>query len=70
MNEHQYNPHDLQPLTAATRKYQDVNIRKVTNGFIVTVGCKTFVSLSWAYIAEALKEYWTDPTKAEQKYSE
>lgn len=44
-------------------------IRPVENGFIVEVGCKTFVSQDWKEIAAGLGEYWKDPTKAEKKFS-
>ena len=48
---------------------QIVTIQKVANGFIITVGCKTFVAETWAAVAGGLAEYWEDPMKAERKYS-
>ena len=66
--------HELYPLTAINRDtvpctvYQEVTIRKVTNGFIIHVGCKTFVSTRWGEVALGLGEYWTDPVAAERKY--
>jgi hypothetical protein len=47
----------------------EANIQPVENGFIVRVGCKTFVSKDWAEVATALGEYWEDPAKAEKKFS-
>ena len=49
-------------------KYQKVRIEKVDNGFIVRVGCKTFVSESWDKAQKGLAEYWKDPAKAEKKW--
>ena len=46
----------------------DVNISKVSNGFIVIVGCATFVSQDWREIADGLALYWKDPAKAQEKY--
>lgn len=48
--------------------YEDVKISKVVNGFIVAVGCKTFVSTSWKEVYTKLGEYWDDPAAAEKKY--
>ena len=60
---------DMTAPTGPTYIYQEVSIRKVTNGFIIHVGCKTFVSTRWGEIALGLGEYWTDPNAAERKYS-
>jgi hypothetical protein len=43
-------------------------IEKVRNGWIVKVGCETFVSQSWKEISEGLDLYWKDPQKAYEKY--
>lgn len=45
-----------------------VRIEKVDNGFIVKVGCKTFVETSWDKVNKALDLYWKDPAKAEKRY--
>ena len=50
-------------------KWHPVTIKKVNNGFIVEVGCKTFVSVRWQDVASALANYWTDPNEAEKMYS-
>jgi len=47
---------------------QDVTIRKASNGFIVTVGCKTFVAKTWEEVSTGLKLYFNDPAAAEKKY--
>ena len=52
----------------STKEYKDVRITKVDNGWIVKVGCATFVETDWNKICKALKEYWDDPEKAEKKY--
>ena len=54
------------------KKYQEVKITKThndwINGWIVKVGCATFVETDWNKICKALKEYWDNPVKAEKKY--
>jgi len=47
---------------------RDVTIKKVHNGWIIKVGCVTFVETDWNKICKGLKEYWDDPVKAEKKY--
>ena len=49
-------------------RFREVNITKVENGFIIRVGCKTFVALDWGYACEALSRYWADPIEAEKRY--
>lgn len=48
--------------------WHEVVINKVQNGWIVKVGCVTFVETSWKKVCSALEEYWDDPVKAEKKY--
>lgn len=48
--------------------YHEVTITKVTNGFIVRVGCMTFVTLDWVTVSRELGEYWQDPKAAQEKY--
>lgn len=43
-------------------------IKKCENGFVVNVGCKTFVFMDWTSAHEALNEYWADPIAARKKY--
>ena len=45
-----------------------VIIEKVNNGFIVKIGCATFVSKEWNEIGQGLAEYWKDPRAAEKKF--
>ena len=49
-------------------RWRDVTITKVANGFIVHVGCKTFVASTWAQVSDGLIDYWDDPATAEKKY--
>lgn len=49
---------------------QDVIINKVSNGFIVRIGCKVFVAKTWAEVSEALALYWKNPNAARAKYCE
>jgi hypothetical protein len=44
-------------------------IRSVENGFILEIGCKTFVAKTWKEASDGLGEYWDDPIKAEKKFS-
>jgi hypothetical protein len=48
--------------------WHEVKITKAHNGWIVKVGCISFVETDWNKICKALKEYWDDPVKAEKKY--
>jgi hypothetical protein len=57
------------PSTARPGFHQEVVISKVANGFVIRIGCKTFVAKSWAEVAGGLGEYWENPTQAEKKYS-
>jgi hypothetical protein len=55
------------PQPAASR-FSEILINKVANGFIVRVGCSTFVALDWKYVATGLGEYFNDPKAAAGKY--
>jgi hypothetical protein len=50
------------------RGYHKVILSKVVNGWIIKIGCCSFVSNSWEEISQGLKEYYDDPRKAEKKY--
>ena len=52
------------------RRYYDPVIKKVSNGFIVVIGCKTFVSKEWKEISDGLAEYWENPSEAQKKFCE
>uniref|UniRef100_A0A6H1ZPM9 Uncharacterized protein n=1 Tax=viral metagenome TaxID=1070528 RepID=A0A6H1ZPM9_9ZZZZ len=56
------------PLQPTERLHQLVTIEKVTNGFIIRVGCKTFVGTNWTGVATGLAIYWDEPAKAERMY--
>ena len=45
-----------------------VEIRKVANGFIVKVGCRTLVAYTWEEVNTGLLLYYTNPEEAEKKY--
>ena len=49
-------------------KWHTVTIDAAENGFVVIIGCKTFVETSWENVSEKLLEYWIDPVAAEKKY--
>ncbi len=49
--------------------HHEAMISKVENGFIVRVGCKTFVALDWKIVSNALSEYWEDPQAAREKFT-
>ena len=52
----------------APSPFTDVNISKVENGFIVRVGCKTFVSQTFKEVASGLELYFKSPKDAQEKY--
>jgi len=59
--------HAEMPGGVATHK--DVAIVKAVNGWIIRVGCKTFVTTDWDFLQRELKEYYDNPIKAEGKWS-
>jgi len=64
----------LTNITASTPRWHTVHIDKVDNGFIVKIGCKTFVETYWNTdrdhegLAQKLFQYFDDPIAAEKKY--
>ena len=54
--------------TIVGQKFHQVKIDRVTNGFIIEIGCKKFVHTDWDKLAKKLGEYWKDPVAAEKKY--
>lgn len=46
----------------------ETRIQRVGNGWIVKVGCQTFVSTDWNEISMGLKEFYDDPKKAYEKW--
>ncbi len=56
------------PEQSGSHRYE-ANVRSVENGFILSVGCKTFIAKTWKEAYEGLEEYWDNPMKAEKKFS-
>ena len=57
----------VNPESDSAKNYE-VRIKQVENGFIVDVGCKTFVLHDWDQLAEGLKLVFTDFEAAKKKY--
>jgi hypothetical protein len=53
---------------AAIIGLREVTTRKVANGFIVKIGCQTFVAKTWNEVSLGVAEYWKDPIAAERKF--
>jgi hypothetical protein len=68
-NDNQEAP-SLGAVISTGRQYREIVIRKVNNGFIINVGCQTFVEKDWEQVNIKLMEYFTDPIAAEKKYVE
>lgn len=56
------------PVMAFDPSEHKVVIEKVTNGFIIKVGCKTFVAKTWSEVSTGICEYFDDPIAARIKY--
>ncbi len=54
----------------ADQPYFDVNIRKVVNGCIVTVGCKTFVFNDTDKAVKEIGAYLENPVATIKRYKE
>jgi len=54
---------------ASSPNWYEVNIQKAHNGFIVHVGCRTFVFRTWDEVSEGLALYWVNPQEAARKYA-
>lgn len=50
------------------QKCRVVTIHKVENGFLIQVGCKTFVSKDWDEVSRELKKYYDNPADTEAEY--
>lgn len=46
----------------------EVKLRKVENGFIIHIGCKTFVENDFDKLSKGLKFFFEDPQRAYKKY--
>ncbi len=51
-------------------EYYSVKIEHAENGFIISIGCKVFVSKDWLEVSSRLQEYWKDPKKALRDFKE
>jgi len=52
----------------AANPWREVQIARVANGFIVKIGCQTFVAKTWDEASDGLRDYWRDPVAAQKKY--
>jgi hypothetical protein len=48
------------------KKYRNINIEVVSNGFIGTVGCQRVVAENTDKVIEMLKKYFDDPVQMEK----
>lgn len=48
----------------------EVIINKVSNGFVMRIGCKVLVARTWKEVSEGLALYFKDPNTARMKYCE
>ena len=46
----------------------EINIRQVNNGFLVHVGCQTFVFESFEKLSKYLSMYFENPQETEEKH--
>lgn len=49
---------------------REVTIRKVNQGFIIQIGCQTFVSTDEKKMFGSISEYFEYPDESEKKYVE
>jgi hypothetical protein len=52
-----------------TAGFPEVIVRRVANGFVLVIGCQTFVAKTWGEAAEGLADYWKDPDAVRKKYT-
>lgn len=57
-----------EPQPEVASGYDRVRIERAANGFIIKVGCQTFVAKTWEEASKGLSDYWNDPLAAEKKY--
>ena len=46
----------------------DITIKKVANGLIITVGCRTFVSTDIPKVMREIEKYLNDPGSTTEEY--
>ncbi len=61
-------PSEPMGISLGGKAYHLVYIKHVENGFIVTIGCKEFVAITWTDVSHKLQKYWDDPKKAEKEF--
>jgi hypothetical protein len=61
-------PQEAPNINQPAIQHSDAKISKVANGFILKIGCQTFVSRTWEEASEGLAMYWKDPIAAQRKY--
>ncbi len=68
-SEENHNPNTPMPMGIgiSVGGHHSVQIQRAENGFIVTVGCKTFISKDWLEVSSKLQDYWKNPRKAEKE---
>lgn len=59
-----------QAIATPTVSFGDVEVKKVSNGFILRVGCKTFIAKTWEEASVGLSLYFKDPNAARKQYCE
>ena len=55
--------------TVEPAKIYPVILKKVSNGFIIEVGCKTFVAVDLTDAFRGIAEYFDNPDAARKKYA-
>jgi len=55
-------------IASPNRWPNEVVITKVSNGFIVRIGCQTLVGKDWDEVSNGLDFYWVRPEEAERIY--
>lgn len=55
-----------QPL--APTDLQEVTINKVSNGFVIRIGCRILVAKTWQEVSQGLSLYWKNPEAARNRY--
>jgi len=46
----------------------DINIKGVSNGWTLKIGCETFVAIDLKFMLKELGRYIEDPSKVENEY--
>jgi len=62
------NPYPNQAVAVGIGPTQSVVIQQVENGFLVTIGCKSFVFSNMEDVVTGVSMYFRDPEQARKKY--